>query len=152
MGTSIAFIKYLSEHRVKDPKKRYPVWAGFRLVAGPFGAVQVALVSPLPAHWRRVSAYACMLEHNYPFLYPDPRFLSGHENALTGFQRLDYSRVLEVGTQRCFTNSGQPVFVTSCTHGAKPIRSLEERWAFAWYGLGCLCRRIDHLSPRTVVL
>ncbi len=37
LGTSIAFIKYLSEYRVHDPKTRHPVRTVVRLVAGAFG-------------------------------------------------------------------------------------------------------------------
>ena len=58
MGTSIAFIKFLSEHRVKDPKKGIQYGQVFVWWQALSGAVQVALVIGLASTLAPRSAYA----------------------------------------------------------------------------------------------
>ncbi|HEY5271447.1 MAG TPA: hypothetical protein VII97_14005, partial [Anaerolineales bacterium] len=58
MGTSIAFIKYLSEHRVHDPKKGIQYGQVFVWWQALSGAVQVALVIALASTLAPNSAYA----------------------------------------------------------------------------------------------
>ncbi len=113
MGTSIAFIKYLSEHRVKDPKKGIQYGQVFVWWQALSGAVQVALVVGLASTLAPRSAYALyawsVIIHSFIQI---PGFYQVMKHALTGFQRLDYSRVLEVGLNVVFPMLVQPIFVT----------------------------------------
>ena len=113
MGTSIAFVKYLSEHRVKDPKKGIQYGQVFVWWQALSGAVQVALVIGLASTLAPRSAYALyawsVVIHSFIQI---PGFYQVMKHALTGFQRLDYSRVLEVGLNVVLPMLVQPVFVT----------------------------------------
>ena len=113
MGTSVAFIKYLSEHRVKDPKKGIQYGQVFVWWQALSGAVQVALVIGLASTLAPRSAYALyawsVIIHSFIQI---PGFYQVMKHALTGFQRLDYSRVLEVGLNVVLPMLVQPVFVT----------------------------------------
>jgi O-antigen/teichoic acid export membrane protein len=113
MGTSIAFIKYLSEHRVKDPKKGIQYGQVFVWWQALSGAVQVALVIGLASTLAPRSAYALyawsVIIHSFIQI---PGFYQVMKHALTGFQRLDYSRILEVGLNVVFPMLVQPIFVT----------------------------------------
>ena len=113
MGTSIAFIKYLSEHRVKDPKKGIQYGQVFVWWQALSGAVQVALVIGLASTLAPRSAYALyawsVIIHSFIQI---PGFYQVMKHALTGFQRLDYSRVLEVGLNVVLPMLVQPIFVT----------------------------------------
>jgi O-antigen/teichoic acid export membrane protein len=113
MGTSIAFIKYLSEHRVKDPKKGIQFGQVFVWWQALSGAVQVALVIGLASTLAPRSAYALyawsIIIHSFIQI---PGFYQVMKHALTGFQRLDYSRVLEVGLNVVLPMLVQPIFVT----------------------------------------
>ena len=113
MGTSIAFIKYLSEHRVKDPKKGIQYGQVFVWWQALSGAVQVALVIALASTLAPRSAYALyawsIIIHSFIQI---PGFYQVMKHALTGFQRLDYSRVLEVGLNVVLPMLVQPIFVT----------------------------------------
>ena len=113
MGTSIAFIKYLSEHRVKDPKKGIQYGQVFVWWQALSGAVQVALVIGLASTLAPRSAYALyawsIIIHSFIQI---PGFYQVMKHALTGFQRLDYSRVLEVSLNVVLPMLVQPIFVT----------------------------------------
>ena len=113
MGTSIAFIKYLSEHRVKDPKKGIQYGQVFVWWQALSGAVQVALVIALASTLAPRSAYALyawsIIIHSFIQI---PGFYQVMKHTLTGFQRLDYSRVLEVGLNVVLPMLVQPIFVT----------------------------------------
>lgn len=113
MGTSIAFIKYLSEHRVHDPKKGIQYGQVFVWWQALSGAVQVALVIALASTLAPKSAYALyawsVVIHSFIQL---PGFYQVMRHALTGFQRLDYSRLLEIGLNVLLPMLVQPVFVT----------------------------------------
>ena len=113
MGTSIAFIKYLSEHRVKDPKKGIQYGQVFVWWQALSGAVQVALVIGLASTLAPRSAYALyawsVIIHSFIQI---PGFYQVMKHALTGFQRLDYSRILEVGLNVVLPMLVQPIFVT----------------------------------------
>ncbi|KAF0108231.1 MAG: hypothetical protein FD146_805 [Anaerolineaceae bacterium] len=113
MGTSIAFIKYLSQHRVHDPKKGIQygqVFVWWQILSG---AVQVALVIGLASTLAPRSAYALyawsIIIHAFIQI---PGFYQVMRHALTGFQRLDYSRLLDIGLNVLFPMLIQPVFVT----------------------------------------
>jgi len=113
MGTSIAFIKYLSEHRVHDPKKGIQYGQVFVWWQALSGAVQVALVIALASTLAPNSAYALyawsVIIHSFIQI---PGFYQVMRHALTGFQRLDYSRLLDIGLNVVFPMLVQPVFVT----------------------------------------
>ncbi len=113
MGTSVAFIKYLSEHRVKDPKKGIQYGQVFVWWQALSGAVQVALVIGLASTLAPRSAYALyawsIIIHSFIQI---PGFYQVMKHALTGFQRLDYSRILEVGLNVILPMMVQPIFVT----------------------------------------
>ncbi|MBM3152822.1 MAG: lipopolysaccharide biosynthesis protein [Chloroflexi bacterium] len=112
MGTSIAFIKYLSQRRVDDPKKGIQygqVFVWWQILSG---AVQVALVVGLASTMAPRSAYALyawsVIIHA---LIQLPGCYQVFRHALTGFQRLDYSRFLDIGLNVLFPMIVQPVFV-----------------------------------------
>jgi O-antigen/teichoic acid export membrane protein len=113
MGTSIAFVKYLSEHRVRDPKKGIQYGQVFVWWQALSGAVQVALVIGLASTLAPRSAYALyawsVILHSFIQI---PGFYQVMRHALTGFQRLDYSRLLDVGLNVVLPMLVQPVFVT----------------------------------------
>ncbi|MCX6035927.1 MAG: hypothetical protein NTV38_13290, partial [Chloroflexi bacterium] len=113
MGTSIAFIKYLSEHRVHDPKKGIQYGQVFVWWQALSGAVQVALVIALASTLAPSSAYALyawsVIIHSFIQI---PGFYQVMRHALTGFQRLDYSRLLDIALNVLLPMLIQPVFVT----------------------------------------
>jgi O-antigen/teichoic acid export membrane protein len=112
MGTSIAFIKYLSEHRVHDPRKGIQYGQVFVWWQALSGAVQVALVIGLASTLAPRSAYALyawsVIIHAFIQI---PGFYQVMRHALTGFQRLDYSRLLDI-ILNFIPIVVQPIFVT----------------------------------------
>jgi O-antigen/teichoic acid export membrane protein len=113
MGTGVAFVKYLSEHRVKDPRKGIQYGQVFVWWQALSGAVQVALVIGLASTMAPRSAYALyawsIIIHSCIQI---PGFYQVMKYSLTGFQRLDYSRVLEIGLNVVLPMLVQPIFVT----------------------------------------
>ncbi len=112
MGTSIAFIKYMSEYRVSDPRRgikfgQYFVW--WQSISG---VVQVALVIALTATYAPQTAFALytwsVIVHA---LIQVPGFYQVFRHALTGLQRQDYSRLLDLAWTM-FPLVVQPVVVT----------------------------------------
>jgi hypothetical protein len=106
MGTSIAFIKYLSEYRVHDPKKGIQYGQLFVWWQALSGAIQVAIVISLASTLGPRSAFALyvwsVIIHSIIQL---PGFYQVMRHALTGFQRLDYSRLLDIGSSfQCSSN------------------------------------------------
>jgi O-antigen/teichoic acid export membrane protein len=112
MGTSIAFIKYLAEYRVRDPKRGIQYGQVFVWWQALSGAVQVALVIGLASAYAPNSAYALyawsIIIHA---LIQTPGFYQVFRHALTGFQRLDYSRLLDILNQVVLPMVVQPIFV-----------------------------------------
>jgi O-antigen/teichoic acid export membrane protein len=112
MGTSIAFIKYLSQYRVHDPKKGIQYGQVFVWWQALSGAVQVALVIGLATTVAPRSAYALyawsIIIHS---VIQIPGFYQVMRHALTGFQRLDYSRLLDLFVT-FVPVAVQPIFVT----------------------------------------
>ncbi|MCX6065956.1 MAG: hypothetical protein NT121_09405, partial [Chloroflexi bacterium] len=113
MGTSIAFIKFLSEYRVRDPRRGIQygqVFVWWQLLSG---AVQVALVISAASIYAPRSAYALyawsIIIHA---LIQIPGFYQVFRHALTGFQRLDYSRLLDIIKEVVMPMVVQPVFVS----------------------------------------
>ena len=112
MGTSVAFVKYLAQHRVHDPKKGILYGQVFVWWQALSGAVQVAVVIGLASTVAPRSAYALyawsVIVHSFIQI---PGFYQVMKYALTGLQRLDYSRLLEVGWGVLFPMLTEPVFV-----------------------------------------
>ncbi len=113
MGTSVAFIKYLSEYRVRDPKRGIQYGQVFVWWQALSGAVQVALVIGLASTLAPKSAFALyawsVIIHAFIQI---PGFYQIFRHALTGFQRLDYSRLLDIGLNVILPMLVQPIFVT----------------------------------------
>lgn len=113
MGTGVAFIKFMSEYRVHDPKKGIQYGQLFIWWQALSGAFQVALVVSLASTLGVRSAYALyiwsVIIHTFIQL---PGFYQVMRHALTGLQRLDYSRFLEIGLNVLFPMIVQPIFVS----------------------------------------
>ena len=112
LGTSVAFIKFLSEYRVHDPKKGIQYGQLFVWWQALSGAVQVTLVILLASFLAPRSAYALyawsVIIHA---LIQIPGFYQVFRHALTGFQRQDYARILDVCLNVVMPMVVQPVFV-----------------------------------------
>jgi O-antigen/teichoic acid export membrane protein len=112
MGTSIAFIKYLSEYRVKDPKKGVQYGQVFVWWQALSGAIQVALVigfASVIAPKTALALYAwSIIIHT---MIQIPGFYQVFRHALTGYQRLDYSRLLDILNTVILPIIVQPIFV-----------------------------------------
>jgi O-antigen/teichoic acid export membrane protein len=112
MGTSVAFIKYLSEHRVDDPREGIKYGQVFVWWQALSGAVQVALLVGLAGTVMPKTAYALftwsVIIHA---LIQIPGFYQVMRNALFGMQRLDFAQVLEISMNVIFPMLAQPVFV-----------------------------------------
>ncbi len=112
MGTSVAFIKYLSEYRVHDPKRGIQFGQLFVWWQALSGAVQVALVIGLASTVVPSSAYALyawsVIIHATIQL---PGFYQVFRHALSGFQRQDAARILDVLLNVILPVLVQPVFV-----------------------------------------
>ncbi len=112
MGTSIAFIKYMSQYRVHDPRRGILFGQLFVWWQAISGAVQVALVIALTATYAPQSAFAIytwsVIVHA---LIQVPGFFQVFRHALTGLQRQDYSRLLDLAWTM-FPLAVQPVIVT----------------------------------------
>jgi O-antigen/teichoic acid export membrane protein len=108
MGTSAAFIKYLSEYRVTDPRKGIMYGQLFVWWQALSGAVQVALVVALSSTVVANSAYAIyswsIIVHTFIQI---PGFYQVIRNALTGLQRFDYAQVLDLALQVFLPNVAQ---------------------------------------------
>jgi O-antigen/teichoic acid export membrane protein len=113
MGTSVAFIKFLSEYRVHDPQKGIQYGQLFVWWQALSGAVQVALVIGLASTLAPNSAYALyawsVIIHAFIQI---PGFYQVMRHALNGFQRQDYARYLDLGLQVVMPMLVQPLFVS----------------------------------------
>ena len=114
MGTSIAFVKYMSQHRVDDPKRGIQFGQVFVWWQFLSGAVQVALVVALAATVAPRSAYALyawsVIIHAFIQI---PGFYRVFLYAFAGFQRNDYARYLDIGLNVLLPMIVQPIFVGS---------------------------------------
>ncbi len=113
MGTSVAFVKFLSQYRVKDPRKGIQYGQVFVWWQALSGAIQVTLVVGLASTWVPKSAYALyawsIIIHAFIQL---PGFFQVLRHSLNGFQRQDYARYLEMGLNMIFPMLVQPLFVS----------------------------------------
>lgn len=112
MGTSVAFVKYMAQHRVDDPKRGIQygqVFVWWQLLSG---AVQVALVVALAATVAPRSAYALyawsVIIHAFIQI---PGFYRLFLYAFGGLQRGDYARYLDLGLNVLLPMIVQPIFV-----------------------------------------
>ena len=112
MGTSVAFIKYLSQYRVHDPRKGIQYGQVFVWWQALSGAVQVAIVIGLASTYAPRSAYALyawsVIIHA---LIQIPGFYQVMRHAFNGFQRSDYSRLLDITLNVLLPMLVQPIFV-----------------------------------------
>lgn len=112
MGTSVAFIKFMSEYRVNDPRKGIQYGQLFVWWQALSGAVQVALVISLSSTVLARSAYALyawsIIVHS---LIQIPGFYQVMRHALTGLQRSDYAQVLELALNLVLPIIVQPAIV-----------------------------------------
>jgi O-antigen/teichoic acid export membrane protein len=113
MGTSVAFVKYMSQYRVDDPQRGIKfgqVFVWWQLLSG---AVQVALVIGLAATAAPNSAYALyawsVIIHAFIQI---PGFYRVFLYAFSGFQRNDYARYLDLGLNVLLPMLVQPIFVS----------------------------------------
>jgi O-antigen/teichoic acid export membrane protein len=112
MGTSAAFIKYLSEYRVHSPRKGIMYGQLFVWWQALSGAVQVALVVALASTIAPRSAYAIyawsIIIHTFIQI---PGFYQVIRHALTGLQRFDYAQVQDVALNVLLPMVVQPAIV-----------------------------------------
>jgi O-antigen/teichoic acid export membrane protein len=112
MGTSVAFIKYLSEYRINEPRKGIMFGQVFVWWQALSGAFQVALVIILAGTVLPRTAYAIytwsVIVHTFIQI---PGFYRVMRHALTGLQRADYAQVIDLGWGLVFQMFAQPVFV-----------------------------------------
>ena len=112
MGTSVAFIKYLSEYRINEPRKGIMFGQVFVWWQALSGAFQVALVIILAGTVLPKTAYAIytwsVIVHTFIQI---PGFYRVMRHALTGLQRADYAQVIDLGWGLVFQMVAQPIFV-----------------------------------------
>ncbi len=113
MGTSTAFIKFFSQHRVRDPREgvRYgQVFIWWQLLSG---AVQVAVMVMLASTVLPKTAYAIyawsVVTHT---MIQIPGFYNFYRYSFAGLQRFDYAQILDLGAELVFAIFTQPIFVT----------------------------------------
>ncbi|HEY9160525.1 MAG TPA: hypothetical protein VIS94_05530 [Desulfomonilia bacterium] len=112
MGTSFAFVKFLSEYRIKDPRKgiqfgQMYVW--WQMLTG---ALQVTIFVALSSFFLPKTTYAIytwiIITHaiiQMPGIYQLMRY------ALTGFQRFDYAQIVDIGFAVVFPIIAQLIVV-----------------------------------------
>ena len=114
MGTSAAFIKFMAQHRVDDPKRGIQYGQLFVWWQALSGAVQVALFVALAGTVLPRTAYALyawsVLVHTFIQI---PGFYQVMRHALTGLQRFDYAQILDEALYVVFPMLTQPVMVTA---------------------------------------
>ncbi len=112
MGTSAAFIKYLAQYRVNDPRKGVQYGQLFVWWQALSGAVQVALVVALASTVAPRTAYALyawsIVVHACIQL---PGFALLMRHALTGLQRFDYAQMLDLAWKVFLPMLTQPILV-----------------------------------------
>ena len=113
MGTGIAFIKFLSQYRVNDPRRGVQYGQVFVWWQALSGAVQVAIMvalagSLLPSTVYAIYAWSIII-HTFIQI---PGFYWVMRNALTGLQRYDYAQILDLALAVIFPMIAQPILVT----------------------------------------
>jgi O-antigen/teichoic acid export membrane protein len=112
MGTSAAFVKYLAEYRVHDPRRGVQYGQVFVWWQALSGAVQVAIVTAIASTLLPNTAYGfyawSLIVH---VAIQIPGFYMVMRHALLGMQRYDYGQVVEVAHSLLFPMLTQPIFV-----------------------------------------
>jgi|WetSurMetagenome_2_1015567.scaffolds.fasta_scaffold03770_6 O-antigen/teichoic acid export membrane protein len=112
MGTSVAFIKYLSEYRINEPRRGILFGQWFVWWQALSGAVQVAIVIILSCTVLPKTAFAIyswsVITHTFIQI---PGFYRVIRHALTGLQRSDYAQVIDLGWSVGFQMVAQPICV-----------------------------------------
>jgi O-antigen/teichoic acid export membrane protein len=120
MGTGIAFIKFLSQYRVHDPRRAVQYGQVFVWWQALSGAVQVAIMVSLAGSVLPGTAYAIyawsIIIHTFIQI---PGFYQVMRNALTGLQRFDYAQILDLALAVIFPMITQPILVTLMYHWGK---------------------------------
>ncbi|MGE5602662.1 MAG: lipopolysaccharide biosynthesis protein, partial [Nitrososphaerales archaeon] len=100
MGTSAAFVKYLAEYRVNDPRRGIMYGQLFVWWQALSGAVQVALIVLAASTFVPRSAYAIyswsIIIHAFIQI---PGFYLVYRHALVGLQRFDYAQLIDIAQQ-----------------------------------------------------
>jgi hypothetical protein len=108
----VAFIKYLSQYRIHDPRQGVKYGQVFIWWQALSGAVQVAIMVGIAGTVMPHTAYALyawsVIVHTFIQI---PGFYQIFRHALTGLQRCDYAQVLDLGWAVVFPILTQPVFV-----------------------------------------
>ncbi len=112
MGTSTAFMKFLSEYRIKDPRKGIQYGQMFVWWQMLTGALQVTIFVALSSFFLPKTTYAIytwiIIIHaiiQTPGIYQLMRY------ALTGFQRFDYAQIVDIGFAVVFPIIAQLIVV-----------------------------------------
>lgn len=112
MGTSTAFIKFLSEYRVNDPRRGVQYGQMFVWWQILSGAFQVTLIIALTATFAPHSAYAIytwsIIIHT---IIQVPGCYQLMRHALTSLQRFDYAQILDIALAVIFPMIVQPLIV-----------------------------------------
>lgn len=113
MGTSVAFIKFLSQHRVNDPRRAVQYGQVFVWWQVLSGAVQVAIMVALAGSVVPKTAFAIyawsIVIHTFIQI---PGFYQVMRHALTGLQRYDYAQIVDLAWAVLFPMISQPILVT----------------------------------------
>jgi len=113
VGTSTAFVKFLSQYRVHDPKRGILYGQVFVWWQALSGAVQVALFVWIGGTVLPRTAYALyawsVIVHT---LIQIPGFYELFRYALTGWQRFDYAQILDTGLYALAPMITQPLIIT----------------------------------------
>lgn len=113
MGTSVAFIKYLSQYRVHDPRKGIQYGQLFVWWQALSGAIQVALIVILASVYVPRTTYAIyawsVIIHA---MIQIPGFYQVMRHALTGLQRFDYAQILDMASGLLLLIVFQPIVVS----------------------------------------
>lgn len=113
MGTSSAFIKFFSQHRVQDPRKAIQFGQVYIWWQALSGAIQVALVVILASTVLPESTYALyswsIIIHT---MIQIPGFLQVMRHSMMAWQRFDYAQMLDLGLALVFPILAQPVMVS----------------------------------------
>ena len=112
MGTSAAFIKYLSEYRIHEPRKGImfgQVFVWWQVFSGAFDVTLMVILATTVLPRTAYAIYSwSVIVHMFINI---PGFYRIMRHALTGLQRSDYAQVIDLGWALVFQMFAQPVFV-----------------------------------------
>jgi hypothetical protein len=112
MGTSTAFIKYLSEYRIHNPRKGImfgQVFVWWQIFSGAFDVTLMVVLATTVLPRTAYAIYSwSVIVHMFINI---PGFYRIMRHALTGLQRSDYAQAIDLGWGLVFQMFAQPVFV-----------------------------------------